>query len=70
MWKFCGNAEFPHGLKEIIRNSTGTVLFNKTSIPGNTVKLSVSYAVIDSIAWSIKTTVFVKSYKLINVLNF
>ena len=40
VWKFCGNAQFPHSFQRIVRKCGETVPFHKISTPGNEVKLS------------------------------
>ena len=39
VWKFCGNAQFPHSFGWFIRNSTEIMPFHKISTLGNSVKL-------------------------------
>ena len=39
MWKFCGEAQFPHSFGRFAQNYTETVPFRKIFTPGNQVKL-------------------------------
>ena len=39
VWKFCGNAQFPHSFGQIASNYAETDIFRKISTPGNQVKL-------------------------------
>ena len=39
VWKFCGNAQYPHKFGRFARNYAETMRFHKISTPGNQVKL-------------------------------